>query len=111
MKSKTIITNYPAYCLICGKPAEAHHIFKGNKQRKLCDEDLIIMPLCPEHHTGNMSVHQTKELNILVEIIGQLAWEREYLVNRQILPFDDSHDEISEEAREAFRSRYGRSYI
>jgi hypothetical protein len=69
------------------------------------------MPLCPEHHTGNMSVHKKKELNILVEIIGQLAWEREYLINRQILPFDDSHDEISDEAREAFRTRYGRSYL
>ena len=111
MKSKTIITNYPEYCLICGKPAESHHIFKGNKQRKLCDFDRIIMPLCPEHHTGNMSVHNRKELNVLVEIIGQLAWEREYLIDRQILPFDDSHDEISTEAREAFRSRYSRSYL
>ena len=107
MKSKTIITNYPDYCLICGKPAESHHIFKGNKQRKLCDEDLIIMPLCPEHHTGNLSVHQTKELNILVEIIGQLAYEKHYIAQKRELPFEG----IEEEAREAFRSRYGRSYM
>lgn len=107
MKSKTIITKYPDYCLICGRPAEAHHIFKGNKQRKLCDSDLLLMPLCPEHHRGNMSVHNKKELNILVEIIGQLAYERDYVINQTQLPFDD----LSEEAREAFRHRYGRSYL
>lgn len=110
--SDSIITKYTQYCLICSKPlVEYHHCFKGTKQRKLADEDKIIIPLCSDHHRGNMSVHNTKELNVLCEIIGQLAFEREYLINRQILPFDDSHDEISEEAREAFRSRYSRSYL
>ena len=102
-----MITKYNNYCLICGSPAEHHHIFKGNKQRKLSDEDGLIIPLCKEHHTGNMSVHNKKELNILVEIIGQLAWERDYVINQTQLPFD----EISEEAREAFRQRYGKSYL
>lgn len=107
-----MITEYMDYCIICGRPnVEKHHCLKGNKQRRLADEDELILPLCKEHHTGIMSVHNLKELNILCEIIGQLAFEREYLINRQILPFDDSHDEISEEAREAFRSRYGRSYL
>ena len=102
-----MITKYNDYCLICGTPAEHHHIFKGVKQRKLSDEDGLIIPLCKEHHTGNMSVHNKKELNILVEIIGQLAWERDYAINQTQLPFDD----LSEEAREAFRHRYGRSYL
>lgn len=102
-----MITKYNDYCLICGTPAEHHHIFKGVKQRKLSDEDGLIIPLCKEHHTGNMSVHNKKELNILVEIIGQLAWERDYVINQTQLPFDD----LSEEAREAFRHRYGRSYL
>lgn len=107
-----MITEYNDYCIICGKPrTDMHHCLKGHKQRHLADEDELLIPLCQDHHTGNMSVHNTKELNILVEIIGQLAWEREYLINRQLLPFDDSHDEISQEAREAFRSRYGRSYL
>lgn len=108
-----MITKYNDFCLICGRPKDnMHHIFKGQKQRALADEDELIIPLCLEHHTtGNLSVHHTKELNVLCEIIGQLAWEREYLINRQILPFDDSHDEITEEVREAFRQRYGRSYL
>lgn len=102
-----MITKYNDYCLICGSPAEHHHIFKGNKQRKLSDEDGLIIPLCKEHHTGNMSVHNKKELNILVEIIGQLAFERQWIINQTQLPFDD----VSEEAREAFRQRYSRSYL
>lgn len=102
-----MITKYNDYCLICGSPAEHHHIFKGNKQRKLSDEDGLIIPLCKEHHTGNMSVHNKKELNILVEIIGQLAFERQWIINQTQLPFND----VSEEAREAFRQRYSRSYL
>lgn len=107
MQSKTILTNYSKYCVICGKPAEMHHIFKGNKQRKLADEDSLIIPLCPEHHRGNMSVHMKREMNVLCEIAGQLAWERQYLINKYQLPFDD----LSEECREAFRKRYGESYL
>jgi Zn-finger protein len=104
-----MITQYDSYCLICAKPKDdIHHCLKGHKQRHLADEDGLMIPLCRECHE---QVHKKKELNILVEIIGQLAWEREYLINRQILPFDDSHDEISDEAREAFRTRYGRSYL
>ena len=101
-----MITKYN-YCVICGSPAEHHHIFKGNKQRKLCEQDQLIIPLCPEHHRGNMSVHNKKELNILVEIIGQLAYERQWLIEQTQLPFDD----LDEAAREAFRARYSRSYL
>ena len=107
LQLKTILTNYSKYCVICGKPAEMHHIFKGNKQRKLADEDSLIIPLCQEHHRGNMSVHMKKEMNVLCEIAGQLAWERQYLINKYQLPFDD----LSEECREAFRKRYGESYL
>lgn len=103
-----MITEYMDYCCICGRPnAEKHHCLKGVKQRHLADEDGLILPLCKEHHTGIMSVHSLKELNVLCEIIGQLAWERDYLIKKTELPFDD----LSEEAREAFRSRYSRSYL
>ena len=54
-----------------------------------------------------MSVHMKKEMNVLCEIAGQLAWERQYLINKYQLPFDD----LSEECREAFRKRYGESYL
>lgn len=103
-----MITQYNEYCIICGRPnVEKHHVLKGVKQRHLADEDGLILPLCKEHHTGIMGVHNHKELNVLCEIIGQLAWERDYVINQTQLPFDD----LSEEAREAFRARYGRSYL
>lgn len=103
-----MITKYNDYCIICGSPkTDMHHCLKGNKQRKLADEDELIIPLCHEHHLGNMSVHQKKELNVLCEIIGQLAWERDYLIKKTELPFEG----LSEDAREAFRDRYGCSYL
>ena len=96
-----MITDFNEYCIICGKPAEIHHIFKGNKQRALCTEDELLLPLCSEHHRGNMSVHQKKELNILCQIIGQLAYERDRCAEGYTL----------EAARESFRQRYGKSYL
>ena len=100
-----MITKYNDYCIICGRPKQdMHHCLKGNKQRKLADEDELIIPVCREHHEA---IHKHKELNVLVEIIGQLAWERDQLISNQELPFDD----LSEKVREDFRYRYGRSYL
>ena len=96
-----MITEFNEYCIICGKPAELHHIFKGVKQRSLCTEDELLLPLCPEHHRGNMSVHQKKELNILCQIIGQLAYEKQK-VYEGMLPA---------EARIDFTQRYSKSYL
>lgn len=105
-----MITKYEQFCLLCGSPAvETHHCLKGHKQRHLAEEDGLTIPVCRKCHD---EIHKGyKALNIAVEIIGQLYYEREFLINRQILPFDDAHEEISEEAREAFRHRYGRSYL
>ena len=103
-----MITKYNEYCIICGRPnVEQHHCLKGHSKRHLADEDGLTLPLCKDHHTGIMGVHNHKELNVLCEIIGQLAWERDYLIKKTELPFDD----LSEEARDAFRYRYGRSYL
>ena len=100
-----MITKYNSYCLICAKPKDDfHHCLKGHKQRHLADEDELIIPVCRQCHEA---IHKHKELNVLVEIIGQLAWERDYLIKKTELPFDD----LSEEVREAFRQRYGRSYL
>ena len=97
-----MITKYTEYCVICGKPCvERHHIFKGVKQRRLADEDGLILSLCKEHHTGNMSVHQKKELNILCEIIGELAYEKKLCA--------EGYSEDA--ARDSFRLRYGKNYI
>lgn len=97
-----MITEYNDFCIICGKPrTDMHHCMKGHKQRHLAEEDELLIPLCQEHHTGNMSVHQRKELNVLCEIIGQLAYEKKKCA--------EGYGEAA--ARESFRIRYGRSYI
>ena len=97
-----MITEYNDYCIICGKPrTDMHHVFKGHKQRHLADEDELLLPLCREHHEGNMSVHNKKELNVLAEIIGQLAYEKKKCA--------EGYGEAA--SRESFRIRYGRSYL
>lgn len=100
-----MITKYMGYCIICAKPKDdIHHCFKGNKQRHLADEDKLVIPVCRECHE---KIHKQKELNVLVEIIGQLEWEKNHIIKTTELPFDD----LAEEAREAFRFRYSRSYL
>lgn len=48
-----------------------------------------------------MSVHNKKELNVLCEIIGQLAYEKKKCA--------EGYSE--EAARESFRLRYSKSYL
>ena len=96
-----MITDFNEFCIICNKPAELHHIFKGVKHRALCTEDELLIPLCPEHHRGNLSVHNTKEMNVLCQIIGQLAYEKSKVAEGM----------LEAEARVDFMERYGKSYL
>lgn len=97
-----MITDYNDYCIICGKPrTDMHHCFKGHKHRHLADDDELLLPLCREHHEGKMSVHNNKEMLVLSQIIGQLAYEKERCL--------EGYGE--EAARESFRIRYGKSYL
>lgn len=108
MKYKTIITKYPDYCIICGKPAEGHHCPYGTANRKLADEDGLVIPLCSEHHrNGKMAAHKCKEVDVLLHIISQLTWEKRYIAKKGGLPFEP----IEEEAREMFRKRFGKSFL
>ena len=50
-----------------------------------------------------MSVHRNKEMSVLMHIIGQLAWEKHYIAGNA--------DVNEADAREAFRKRYGKSYL
>ena len=101
-----MITNYNQFCLLCGSPAvDTHHCLKGVSKRHLADEDQLVIPVCRRCHE---EIHQGyKGLNIAVEIIGQLQYEKNYIAEKTELPFEG----IKAEAREAFRSRYGRSYL
>ncbi len=110
---KSSVTKYNQYSAFSGRPAECqHHLIFSNGLHKLADEDGLIIGLTNDEH--NMSprgtinqVHDNPAAEKLSKIAGQLAWERNYLIKKYELPFDD----LSEEAREAFRKRYGRSFL
>ena len=116
--SKSIVTKYEQFCLICGSPTtERHHLLMGNKHRHLAEDDGLVCGLCPKHHnSSNMSVHMNKEMKALSQQIAQLAWEKDYLAKKLANVNKDGLDEQSveewySEAREAFRSRYGESFL
>ena len=123
---KSIITKWMNYCMICGRPnPDIHHGLYGNKHQ-LAEKDHLLMPLCQYHHNSmntyevkrkpvvNMSVHQNEEMKVLSQQISQLAWEKWYLAQR-LAEFEtqghQSVDDWMDEAREAFRKRYGESYL
>lgn len=111
MKDSIIVNmRYANYDLIDGRPdVHRHHVFMGAKQRDLADEDGLWIPLSEQHHeyglrpdTGvRCDVHHCKIFRQLTQIIGQLAWELEYVAD----------DQKKKEAREAFRKRYGQSML
>ena len=52
-------------CLICGSPAICHHIRnrgdgKGNIGIGKRANHYEVIPLCPDHHVGSFSIHNTK---------------------------------------------------
>ena len=97
-----MITEYNDYCIICGKPrTDMHHTLGGNSKRTLSTEFGLLIPLCKEHHLGDMSVHKNKEMKILTNIIGQLAFEKEQVEKGM----------KSDQARNEFRRVFGKSYL
>jgi hypothetical protein len=111
--NKSIVTDFNNYSVFSGSPKECdHHLIYGTGLHELADEDHLTIPLLNREH--NLSpkgtiyqIHGNPAAEKLSKIAGQLAWERQYLINKYQLPFDD----LGDEAREAFRNRYGRSYL
>ena len=102
---KSIITKYTKNCMICGKPTRTeHHFLFGKGIRSLADEDGVKGPVCDEHHNmGEVTrrIHDNSAAEALSKMVGQLAWEK----NRVAAGMTE------DEAREAFRKRYGVSYL
>jgi hypothetical protein len=111
--SKSIITRYEEYSAFSGTPAECkHHCLFGRGIRNKAEDDGIWIPLTNAEH--NMSpkgtiyqIHGNPAAEKLSKMLGQMAWEKQYLVEKYELPFED----LSQEAREAFRNRYGESWL
>lgn len=94
---KSIVTEYTDICLFCGRPAECeHHLIFGNGLRKLADGDGLKVPSCNKcHNMGQINdrIHDNPMAEKLSKMLGQAIWESRY------------------GDREAFRKRYGKSYL
>ena len=111
--SKSIITEYDRYCLICGSPnVECHHFLGGTAKRQIADADGVFAFVCPYHHNSSkMSVHQNKEMKVLSQQVGQLAWERHELAKLLADALGKSVGELEVTIRVQFINRYGKSYL
>ena len=101
---KRNITEYNEYCLFCGRPVEAKHHLIGGPNRKKAEEDGLKIPCCNNCH--NIGYVLTRILGnpmaeMMSKMMGQLAWEKRAVAGGK----------TEKEAREAFRSRYGISYL
>ena len=101
----SIITKYRKNCMFCGKPVSSqHHFLFGCGVRNLAEEDGIKGPVCDECHTTGRVIGRIHD-NVMAEkmskIIGQLAWEKRKVAEGM----------TEDEAREAFRKRYGGSWL
>lgn len=84
-------------CAICGKEhgLHKHHIFFGTANRQLSEEDGMVVYLCPEcHENGSRAVHRNHETDLALKQAAERVWMA-----------DREADE------DAFRARYGRSWL
>ena len=91
-------------CFLCGRICytERHHIFGGTANRRLSEEDGLVVDLCPDcHNRPPNGVHFNKERMQELHRYGQQFWENVQTAKGM------SH----EEARKAFMKRYGKNYL
>lgn len=89
--------NDPTRCAICGRnhALHRHHVFFGTANRKISDEDCMVVYLCPDcHEDGARAVHRNREMDVAIKQAAERVWMA-----------DRDADE------DAFRSRYGRSWL
>lgn len=81
--------------------------FKMNGESiELSGSNGIKIPVCDDEHNmsgGIRQIHNNSAAEKLSKIAGQLAWEKEY--------YHKLYGYENDPAREAFRKRYGRSYL
>lgn len=98
-----IITKYNENCMFCGRPTTTqHHYIFGRGLRGIAEVDGIKGPVCGEHHNmGRDCIHGNVMAEKMSKMIGQLAWEKRKVAEGM----------TEDEAREAFRKRYGESWL
>ena len=122
--SKSILTKYPQYSVFSGSPATCiHHLCFGRygAWRELSDKYMLTIPLTDAEHNlssnGTINqIHGNPAAEKLSKMLGQVAFEKDYLarklanVNKDGLD-EKTVDEWYDEAREAFRKEFGESFL
>ena len=116
---KSKVTEYNQYSSFSGKPAECQHHLIWGSYHKMADEDGLIIGLLNKEHNfsdnGTINqIHHNPAAEKLSRMLGQAIWERNYLIKQLELPFEgeeEAFERVSNECREAFRKRYGQSFL
>ena len=117
---KSIVTKYETFSAFSGTPTTTHHhLLFGRGIRPLAESDGVWIPLLDKEHNASkdgvkFQVHDNPAAEHLSKRSGQLAWERKYLADKLASDEDLGHqsaDDWIDEARGAFRARYGESYL
>lgn len=97
---KSNVTECINNCIVCGgfMVEEFHHLVYGVSNRRLSDEDGLIIPICRSCHD---SIHRNSVSGNLSKMFGQAIFERNECAKGSSI----------EDARKLFRKRYGRSYL
>ena len=106
----TIMPTESNHCYLCGRfvskyEGHWHHCIHGRANRGIADKEGLIVRLCKECHTeGKGAVHRNPNMGNDLWLMkeAQDVWETKYIID---------HDCEREEAREAFRQLFGKSYI
>lgn len=101
---KTLLNSSKHICYICGKfgPTDAHHIFGGTANRRLSEEDGMVVYLCRRcHNQPPDGVHFNKQTMDWLHRRGQKAWEEMRI----------GEGMTHEEARKMFVRRYGKNWL
>lgn len=102
---RSILTEYQTICALCGGHSECeHHLIFGTSGRKLSEQDGLKLPLCNKCHNmagGKNQIHENPIAERLSKMLGQEAWEKQKII--------EGHDPAL--VKEAFRKRYGTSYL
>ena len=92
--SKKSILQEEKKCFYCGTTLnlERHHVIHGTAGRRIADKLGLTIWLCSEHHRGNYSPHQNRELDLRLKRFAQSCYE-------------DKH------SREEWMQKVGRNYL
>ena len=118
--AKSIVTKYENFSAFSGTPTTTHHhLLFGRGIRPLAETDGVWIPLLDSEHNASkkgikFQVHDNPAAEKLSKMAGQLAWERKYLADKLASDENLGHqstEDWMDEAREAFRQRYGESWL